>query len=106
MFTNIGSKLQTYAKLIFFIEIMATLTSGFIMFINVSTVPTAIVIIIAGFIISHISFLLLYGIGQMITQTEYIYNQTQLQEQEAAQRADLAKKIAEQENGVFFDKQI
>ncbi|MBO5907760.1 MAG: hypothetical protein J6Q85_06395 [Clostridia bacterium] len=69
MFENVGEKLKTLSKILMIISSILGIIAGIKMF-NTSGAPTAIIIIIISPIASYVSFLSVYGIGEILVRTE------------------------------------
>ncbi len=71
MFSNIGSKIKTLAGFISFLGIAASVIGGGIM-AYIERSPIWALLIIGGSVFSWLSCLMLYGLGQLIENSDKI----------------------------------
>ena len=85
MFTNIGGKIKTAAKVICWLGMILCVVLGIIVLVNASELPAdledacypfGVIIILVGPVFSYIGSLKLYGIGELIEKTTEIAQNT------------------------------
>ena len=70
MYDNIGGKIKGLAKVIFFVEAIAAVITGFVfMAAHDYLIPVGLLVMILGPIVSWVSSWLLYGFGELIDKT-------------------------------------
>ena len=74
MFENVGEKIQKAASFLFVFEIIASLIGGFFLIANELFI-LGLITIIAGSFVSWLSFLFVYGYGQLIENSDRIATQ-------------------------------
>ena len=73
MFDNIGGKIKSLAQVVFWIGIICSVISGFVMIgTNEDLIFLGLVIIIIGSLVSWVSSFTLYGFGQLIENTDQL----------------------------------
>ena len=78
MFENVGEKIKTFARVIFSLELIASIISGIVIFLNDDDLTfIALLTVILGIIFSWFSALLIYGFGELIEKTCEIAKNTQ-----------------------------
>lgn len=70
MFSNIGTKIKTLAQILCWVGILATAVGGLIMVTSSGQMNQGLVILLAGPPISWIASFMLYGLGQLIENTD------------------------------------
>lgn len=75
LYTNIGKKIQTWAKWIFIVEAIGAIITGIGMLIeDEDLILVALLIVILGPIVAWVSSWLMYGFGKLIEDVEAIRN--------------------------------
>ena len=77
MFDNIGNKLKTTAKALTVCGVLASIVHGIIMMVTTETFESiylGLLICIIGSLLSWVSSFVLYGIGQLIVNTDILVN--------------------------------
>ena len=70
MFENIGSKIKGVARVFFIIGCIISVLAGFILMTNTSYIILGYVVILVGILLSWLSTILLYGIGQLVENSD------------------------------------
>ena len=75
LYTNIGKKIQTWAKWIFIVEAIGAIIAGFVLIAeDVHLILVALLTVILGPIAAWVSSWLMYGFGKLIEDVEAIRN--------------------------------
>ena len=75
MFNNIGNKIKTYAEVISWIGIIASIITGIVIMLTIATFQAiflGLLICIIGSLLCWISSFVLYGFGQLIENTDIL----------------------------------
>lgn len=75
MFNNIGNKIKTYAEVVSWIGIIASIITGIVIMITIATFEAiflGLLICIIGSLACWISSFVLYGFGQLIENTDIL----------------------------------